>query len=57
MDDLKSYAKNEKGLESLVETVRIFSDDIGMKFVIDTLVLKRGKVTKFDKISLPDGQS
>ena len=57
MDDLKWYAKNEKGLESLVETVRIFRDDIGMKFVIDTLVLKRGKVTKFDKISLPDGQS
>ena len=59
MDDLKWYAKNEKGLESLVQTVRIFSGDIGMKFVIDkcaTLVLKRGKVTKFDKISLPDGE-
>ena len=58
MDDLKLYAKNEKGLDSLVQTVRIFSDDIGMEFGIDTcatLVLKRGKLTKFDGISLPDG--
>ena len=59
MDDLKLYAKNEKGLESLFQTVRIFSDDIGMEFGIDkcaTLVLKRGKITKFDGISLPDGR-
>ena len=58
IDDLKLYAKNEKGLDSLVQTVRIFSDDIGMEFGIDTcatLVLKRGKLTKFDGISLPDG--
>ena len=58
MDDLKLYVKNEKGLDSLVQTVRIFSDDIGMEFGIDTcatLVLKRGKLTKFDGISLPDG--
>ena len=58
MDDLKLYAKNKKGLDSLVQTVRIFSDDIGMEFGIytcTTLVLKRGKLTKFDEISLPDG--
>ena len=35
MDDLKLYAKNEKGLKSLVQTVRIFSDDNGMEFGID----------------------
>ena len=54
-DSLKLYAKNEKGLESLVQTVRIFSDDTGMEFGIDTcvvLVLKRGKIAKFDGISL-----
>ena len=59
MDDLKLYAKNEKGLESLVQTVRIFSDDIGMKFGISkcaTLALKRGKITNFDGISLSDGK-
>ena len=45
IDDLKLYAKNEKGLQSLVQTVRIFCDNIGMEFGIDkcaTLVLKRG---------------
>ena len=59
MDDLKLYANNEKGLDSPVQTVRIFSDDIGMEFWIDkcaTLVLKRGKITKFNGISLPDGK-
>ena len=37
----------------------IFNDDIGMEFGIDkcaTLVLKRGKYTKLDVISLPDGR-
>ena len=32
MDKLKLYAKNENGLESLVQTVRIFSDDTDMEF-------------------------
>ena len=57
MNDLKLYAKNEKGLEPLIQTVWIFSDDIGMEFGIDkcaTLILKRRKNTKFDGISLPD---
>ena len=38
---------------------QIFSDDISMEFGIDkcaTLVLKRGKTTKFDGISLPNGR-
>ena len=58
MDDLKLYAKNEKDLDSLVQTVRILSDGNGMEFGINKyaiLVLKRGKITKFDGISLPDG--
>ena len=59
INDLKLYAKTEKDLDSLVQTVRIFSDDIGIEFGIDKyaiLVLKRGKITKFDGISLPDGR-
>ena len=59
MDDLKFYAKNEKGLETLGQTIQIFSDDIGMQFDIDkcaTLVLKRGGITKFEGISQPDGR-
>ena len=58
MDDLKLYAKNEKGLDSLAQTVRIFSD-IGMEFVIDKcaiLAVKRGKIAKFDGISFPSGK-
>ena len=32
MDDLKLYGRNEKGLDSLVQTVRVFCKDIGMEF-------------------------
>ena len=32
MDDLNVYTKNEKGLESLVQTVQMFIDDIGMNW-------------------------
>ena len=44
MDDPKLYAKDEKQLDSLVNTVQIFSLDIGMEFDIDKcriLVMKR----------------
>ena len=34
MDDLKLYSRTEKGLDSLVQTVRVFSEDIGMEFGI-----------------------
>ena len=30
MDDLKFYSRSEKGLDSLVQTVRVFSEDVGM---------------------------
>ena len=59
MDDLKLCANNKKGLDSLVHTERIFSDDNGMEFGISkcaTSVLKRGEMTKFEGISLPDGK-
>ena len=57
MDDLKLHAKNGKGLEWLVQTVQFFSDDTGMELRIDkcaTIVFKRGKITSFDGVSLPD---
>ena len=47
MDDLNLFAKNEKSLDSLLQTVRIFSKDIGMEFRVDkcaTLSLKRGNI-------------
>ena len=35
VDDIKLFAKNEKELETLIELMRIYSDDIGMKFGIE----------------------
>ena len=57
MDDLKLFARSEKALNSLVQTVRVVSEDIGMKFGIEkcaVLVLKRGNIIKSDGIVLPD---
>ena len=47
MDDLKLYSQSEKGFDSLVQTVRAFSKDIGMEF---------GKIVKSVGIELPDGK-
>ena len=32
MGDLKLNSRNEKGLDSLVQTIRVFSEDIRMEF-------------------------
>ena len=59
MDDLKLYSKTEKTFDSLIQTVRIFSNDIKMEFGIEKcaiLVLKRGKVVKSEGIKLPDNR-
>ena len=32
MDDLNLYSHRQKGLDSLVQTVCVFSEDIGMEF-------------------------
>ena len=58
-DDLKLYSKSEKALDSFIQTVRIFSEDIGIQFGIDKcamLVMKRGKIVKSDGIQLPNGK-
>ena len=34
MDDLKLYGKKEREIESLVQTVRIYSEDIAVEFGI-----------------------
>ena len=59
MDDLKLYSRSEKGLDSLVQTVRVFSEDIGMEFGIEKcamLVMEKGKIVKSVGIELPDGK-
>ena len=38
MDNLKLHSQSEKGLGSLVQAVRAFSEDIGMEFGIEKCV-------------------
>ena len=57
MDDFKLFAKNEKELETLIHAVRIYSQDIGMEFGIETcvmLVMKSGKQHMTDGMELPN---
>ena len=57
MDDLKLYASNKKPLESLIQTVRVFSNDIVMEFPATKcalLIMKKGKMVNSDKIALPN---
>ena len=39
MDDIKLFVKNEKELETLIQIVRIYNQDIGMKFDIKKFVM------------------
>ena len=59
MDDLKLFGKNEKQVDILVKTVRIFSHDIGMEFGISkcaVLIMNRGKLCTCEGIVLSDKQ-
>ena len=58
MDDLKLYGKDKDQLDSLVQTVLIFSSDIGMTLVIEKCAMvemKRGKLIDSDGLDLPEG--
>ena len=55
MDDLKLFAKNDNELEGMLQTVKKFSDDIGMTFGLDKCAkasFKRGKLTKSTSLEL-----
>ena len=57
MDDIKLFAKNEKEPETLILGVRIYSQDIGMKFGKEKcamLVMKSGKQYMADGIEQPN---
>ena len=57
MDDLKLYGKSTAELESLLNTVRIFSNDISMEFGLDkcaTFAINKGKVTETQGMNLPN---
>ena len=58
MDDLKLYGKNENELDTLINIVKEYSDDIGMRFELDkcgVLVIENGVKKKSEGIVLPDG--
>ncbi|XP_065068178.1 uncharacterized protein LOC135693575 [Rhopilema esculentum] len=51
--------KSGRDIESLVNTVRRFSHDIGMQFGIEkcgVIIMKHGKMVTCDGIELPDGE-
>ena len=57
MDGFKLFAKNEKEQESLIQTVRIYIQDIGMEFGIEKyamLVMKSGKRHLTDGMEQPN---
>ena len=46
MDDIKQFARNEKELETLIQSIRIYSQDTGIEFDIKKcamLVMVSGK--------------
>ena len=59
MDDLKLYGASKDQLDSLVQVVRIFSQDIKMSFGLDkcaVLEMRRGRQVGSSGIELPDDQ-
>jgi len=57
-DDLKLYSKSEADMSTLVNAVRIFSEDIQMNFGFDkcaVLVINRGRAVESDDLVLPGG--
>ena len=59
MDDLKLYGASKDQLDSLVQVVRIFSQDIKISFGLDkcaVLEMRRGRQVGSSGIELPDDQ-
>ena len=58
MDDLKLFAKNENEIDSLVSTVNLINQDIGMQFGVKkcgVVTMKRGRLAKSTDIQLCGG--
>ena len=57
MDDIKLFAENEKKLETLIQAVRIYSQDIEMEFGIGKcamLIMKSMKRHITEGIEIPN---
>ena len=50
MDDLKLYSRNEKGLDSLFQTISVFSEGIGMEFGIKMCAIEFSIELPDDKV-------
>ena len=53
MDDLKAYAMNDENLKKLLDSMKIFSDNIKMEFGLDKCkkaTFIKGKLTKTSNI-------
>ena len=60
MDDLKIFAKNKNEIDSLVSTVQVISQDIGMQFGIKkccVTIMKQGKLLNSEDVRLTNGES
>ena len=59
MDGLKLFARSEKEVDSLVQTVRICSEDLGMEMGISkcaVVTMHKGNRVKATGIQLPNGE-
>ena len=59
MDDLNIYACSDKEMESLVNTIRIFSEDISMEFGFEKCAkvsMNKGKLVATENLKLPSGK-
>ena len=57
MDGIKLFAKNEKELETLIQVVRIYSQDIGMESAIEKcarLIMRNRDRQMMEGIKLPN---
>ena len=57
MNFIKLFAKNEKEWETLIQAMRIYSQDIGMEFSIEKyamLMMRNGKRHMTERIELPN---
>ena len=57
MDDIKVFEKNEKGLETLIQAIRIYDQDIGIDFGTEKytmLIIKSEKRETIKGLKLPN---
>ena len=60
LEDLKLFAKNKKQLNTLINTVRIFSEDKRMEFdnsKYGGVIMRKGKFSHSDEIYLLSGET